>query len=83
MTYSSLHNHTYYSIQDGFSSPKEYMERAKEIGLKAIAMTEHGNLYSAPYIHKLKKDYPELKVIYGVEAYECYDHKIKDTENKL
>lgn len=82
MIYSSLHNHTYYSIQDGFASPKEYMERAKEVGLKAIAITEHGNLYSAPYIHKLRKDYPDLKVIYGVEAYECLDHKVQDPNNR-
>jgi DNA polymerase-3 subunit alpha len=82
MSYSSLHNHSYYSLQDGFASPKEYMERAKELGLKAIALTEHGNLYSAPYVHKLKKDYPDIKVIYGFEAYECYDHKVHDPDNK-
>lgn len=82
MAYSSLHNHTYYSIQDGFASPKEYLDKAKELNLKAIAITEHGNLYSAPYVHKLKKDYPDLKIIYGFEAYECFDHKEKDPENK-
>ena len=82
MSYSSLHNHSYYSIADGLPSPKEYMERAKELGLKAIALTEHGNLYSAPYMHKLKKDYPDIKVIYGYEAYEAYDHTVKDPDNK-
>ena len=35
--YSSLHNHTYYSLLDGYGSPKEMLDRAKEIGLKAFA----------------------------------------------
>lgn len=82
MTYSSLHNHSMYSIQDGFSTIEEYLSRASELGLKAIALTEHGNLYSSPYIHKAKKDYPDLKIIYGYEAYEAYDHTVKDPDNK-
>lgn len=82
MSYSSLHNHSYYSIQDGYSSVEEYFERAKEIGLNAIAITEHGNAYSSPYIHKVSKNYPEIKVIYGCEFYEALDHTVKDPENK-
>lgn len=82
MTYSSLHNHTYYSIQDGFASPDEYMRKAKELGLHAICLTEHGNVYSAPYVYKLSHDYPDIKLLYGVEAYECFDHNIQDPNNK-
>ena len=52
---SALHNHSEYSVLDGFSHPKEYLERAKEIGLKAFAITEHGNQYSWVYFDKLKK----------------------------
>lgn len=48
--YSSLHNHTYYSLLDGYGSPKEMLDRAKEIGLKAFAITEHGNVYSHIYL---------------------------------
>lgn len=80
--YSSLHNHSYYSLLDGYSSPKEYLERAKEIGLKAFAITEHGNEYSWCYFDKLKKDYPDIKMIYGVEMYECFDREIKDKNSK-
>jgi DNA polymerase-3 subunit alpha len=79
---SSLHNHTYYSVQDGFGSPKEMLDRAKEIGLKAFAVTEHGNAYSWVYFDKLKNEYPEIKIIYGVELYECFDTNIKDKNNK-
>lgn len=82
MSYSSLHNHSMFSLQDALSSPEEIMERAKEIGLKAIAYTEHGNLYSAPYFEKLKSKYPDIRIIMGVELYECFDINIKDKNNK-
>ena len=67
---------------DGFSHPKEYLERAKEIGLKAFAITEHGNQYSWVYFDKLKKDYPDIKMIYGVELYECFDMHVQDPNSK-
>lgn len=82
MAYSSLHNHTYYSLLDGYGSPKEMLDRAKEIGLKAFAITEHGNVYSHIYFDLIKKDYPEIKMIYGCELYECEDIEIKDKDNK-
>ena len=80
--YSSLHNHTYYSLLDGYGSPKEMLDRAKEIGLKAFAVTEHGNVYSHIYFDLIKKDYPDIKMIYGCELYECEDITIKDKDNK-
>lgn len=79
---SSLHNHTEYSVLDGFSHPKEYLKRAKELGLKAFAVTEHGNQYSWVYFDKLKKDYPDIKIIYGVELYECFDMHVQDANSK-
>lgn len=80
--YSSLHNHTYYSLLDGYGSPKEMLDRAKEIGLKAFAVTEHGNVYSSIYFDIIKKDYPDIKMIYGCELYECEDITVKDKDNK-
>lgn len=80
--YSSLHNHTYYSLLDGYGSPKEMLDRAKEIGLKAFAITEHGNVYSSIYFDLIKKDYPDIKMIYGCELYECEDITINDKDNK-
>lgn len=79
---SSLHNHSEYSVLDGFSHPKEYLDRAKEVGLKAFAITEHGNQYSWVYFDKLKKDYPDIKMIYGVELYECFDINVQDQNSK-
>lgn len=80
--YSSLHNHTYYSLLDGYGSPNEMLDRAREIGLKAFAITEHGNVYSHIYFDLIKKDYPDIKMIYGCELYECEDITVKDKDNK-
>jgi DNA polymerase-3 subunit alpha len=82
MSYTSIHNHTNYSIQDGYSSPREYLERAKEIGLKGFAISEHGNQYSWIYFDEIKKEYPEIKMIYGVEFYECWNKQEQDKDNK-
>lgn len=80
--YSSLHNHTYYSLLDGYGSPQEMLDRAKEIGLKAFAITDHGNVYSHIYFDLIKKNYTEIKMIYGCELYECENIEIKDKDNK-
>lgn len=80
--YATLHNHTTYSILDGFSLPQEYLERCKELGIKCFGITEHGNVYSHLYFSKLQKDYPDIKLLYGVEFYECLDINEKNKDNK-
>ena len=80
--YTSFHNHSYFSVLDGFSSPKEYLERAKSIGLKGFQVSEHGNEYSFVYYAELQKEYPDIRVLYGIEAYECFDINIKDKDSK-
>ncbi len=80
--YSSLHNHTMYSLLDGYGTPEEMLERCQEAGIKSYAITEHGNLYSALYFDKLKAKYPDIKIIYGVEFYECDDIYNKDPNNR-
>ena len=82
MSYSSLHNHSMYSLLDGYATPEEYLQRAKEINLKAFCITEHGNAFSWCYFDKLKKDYPEVKMLYGVEFYECFDRNEKNKDSK-
>lgn len=44
MQIAGIHNHSYYSPLDGFCSPKEMVERAKEIGMDFISITDHGTL---------------------------------------
>lgn len=79
---SSLHTHSYFSILDGFSSPEENLKRASELKLKALAITEHGELTSHPYYAQLKGKYPDVKQLFGIEAYECDDREIKDSNSK-
>lgn len=79
---SSLHTHSNYSLLDGYSSPEENLKRASELGLKAIAITEHGEVTSWPYYSELKDKYPDVKLLYGIEAYECEDREVKDKNSK-
>lgn len=79
---SSLHTHSYMSLLDGFSSPEENLKRASELGLKAVAITEHGEVTSWPYYSELKDKYPSVKLLYGIEAYECEDREVKDKNSK-
>lgn len=79
---SSLHTHSYFSILDGYSSPEENLKRAAELGLKSLAITEHGELTSWPYYAELKEKYPNVRQLYGIELYECDDREVKDQNNK-
>lgn len=79
---SSLHTHSNYSLLDGYSSPEENLKRASELGLKAVAITEHGEVTSWPYYSELKYKYPNVKLLYGIEAYECEDREVKDKNSK-
>lgn len=67
---------------DGFSSPEENLKRASKLGLKALAITEHGEVTSWPYYSELQDKYPDVKLLYGIEAYECADREVKDPNNK-
>ena len=50
--------------------------------MKAIAITEHGEVTSWPYYSELKDKYPDVKLLYGIEAYECEDREVKDKNSK-
>jgi DNA polymerase-3 subunit alpha len=63
-----LHVHTEYSLLDGFCRMGPMLEKAKEHGARAIAMTDHGYMYGAVEFFKAAKKH-ELKPIFGVEAY--------------
>ena len=84
MSFVHLHVHTQYSILDGQASIGSLFERAKELGMPALAITDHGNMYGVKEFLKVAKKYPEVKPIIGCEIYVTrhYDHKIKDKDHR-
>ncbi|HUF53486.1 MAG TPA: DNA polymerase III subunit alpha [Dehalococcoidia bacterium] len=66
--FTHLHTHTEFSLLDGLSRIPALMDRAKEIGQEAIAITDHGVLYGAIQFYKEAKA-RGIKPIIGIEAY--------------
>jgi DNA polymerase-3 subunit alpha len=63
-----LHVHTEYSILDGAAKIGDLMEAAKDMGMPAVAVTDHGNLHAAyEFVSAAKK--AGIKPIVGMEAY--------------
>ncbi len=74
-----LHLHTKLSTLDGLCDPKEVVKTAAKLGHRAVAITDHGVVQAYPEAmlayEGLKNDFPDFKLIYGMEAY-CIDDKI-------
>ena len=63
-----LHVHTEYSMLDGAAKVKDLCARAAELGMPAVAMTDHGNVYGAYEFWRIAKDHG-VKPIIGIEGY--------------
>ncbi|MGJ3244375.1 MAG: DNA polymerase III subunit alpha [Opitutales bacterium] len=68
-----LHVHTDYSLLDGCSRADRLCARAAELGMPALAMTDHGNLFGAMAFHKAAKK-AGIKPLIGCEIYLVHDH---------
>ncbi len=68
MSFVPLHNHSDYSLLDGASQLPKMVERAKDLGLPALALTDHGVMYGAIELLKLCKS-AGVKPIIGNEMY--------------
>jgi DNA polymerase-3 subunit alpha len=75
LNFTHLHVHTIYSMLDGYNFPKRLASRAKELGMKAIAMTDHNHLGGAIDFQAACKA-EGIKPILGVEAYWTKDMNI-------
>ena len=72
-----LHLHTEYSMLDGMAKIKSAVKKAKSLGMPAIAMTDHGNMYGAVQFYDTCKA-AGIKPIIGTEFYVCDDLTIKE-----
>jgi DNA polymerase III subunit alpha len=80
MGYVGLHVHTHYSLFDGIATPQEYVDRASELGMSAIAITDHGSLSGHREMYRAAKE-KDIKPILGVEGYiteDRFDRRDKD-----
>ena len=77
-----LHLHTEYSLLDGATRIKKVVKMAKEYGMPAIAMTDHGNMYGATHFFDACKD-AGIKPIFGTEFYVADDLTVKNGKQKL
>jgi DNA polymerase-3 subunit alpha len=75
-----LHLHTDYSMLDGACDVEKLCYRAKELGMPAVAMTDHGNIFGAVHFVNAAKA-AGIKPIIGCELYVCKkdDHRIART----
>jgi DNA polymerase-3 subunit alpha len=68
MRYVSLHSHSTFSYGDGYGPVWYHVERVAALGMKALALTEHGNVSSWVQLEKACAK-AGIKPIFGLEAY--------------
>ncbi len=68
MTFVHLHVHSEYSLLDGFSNIKKLVKRVQEMGMPAVALTDHGTMFGViDFYHAATA--AGIKPIIGIEAY--------------
>ena len=68
MSFVHLHTHSHYSLLDGQPKIDDLIKKAKDLGMPALALTDHGVMYGLiEFYQKAKK--AGIKPILGVEAY--------------
>ncbi len=76
-----LHLHTQYSVLDGAASVKSIIDRAVELGMGAVAITDHGYMYGVlEFYNEARK--AGIKPIIGCETYVVRNNREKDKDEK-
>jgi DNA polymerase-3 subunit alpha len=85
VSYVGLHVHTHFSLFDGIATPEEYVDRAVELGMTALAITDHGSLSGHREMYRAAKS-KNIKPILGVEGYiteDRFDKRDRDSREGL
>ena len=76
MAFTHLHVHTEYSLLDGMCRVGEVLQKAKDLGMTSLAITDHGALYGAFKFYIKARDLG-IKPIIGVEAYKAKGSRLE------
>jgi len=66
--FAHLHCHSHYSLLDGAGKIQGLIDRAAELGMNSLALTDHGNLHGALKFYKAAKE-RDINPVIGYEAY--------------
>ena len=81
MKFVPLHVHSHFSLLDGLAKLEDIVGKAKEDGMEAVALTDHGVMHGAVEFYQMCKK-ADIKPIIGVEAYIVDDRKVKDRDTE-
>ena len=79
--FAHLHLHTEYSLLDGGNTIDRLLARVKELGMDAVAVTDHGNMFGAMEFYSKAKA-AGVKPILGIEAYVAVDREGKHGDRR-
>ena len=77
-----LHLHTEYSLLDGACKVDDLVDHCAKNGVKALAITDHGNMYATLYFAELCKK-NNIQAIIGCEMYMTQDLSVKDNTSEF
>ncbi len=81
LPFTHLHLHTEYSLLDGANKISNLVERVKELGMKSVAMTDHGNMFGTIDFYQQMKS-AGIKPIIGMEGYIHNGEEIGDKSTR-
>lgn len=81
MSFTHLHLHTEYSLLDGANKIKNLAKKIKTLGMKSVAITDHGNLFGAIDFYKTMLE-EGIKPIIGIETYLHNHENLSDKSSK-
>jgi len=81
LNFTHLHVHSQYSILDGACDVKALVKKASSIGMKGVAITDHGNLFGAKAFLEAASGIPGFKPVIGCETYVAKRSRFDKVDN--